>query len=274
MVRAEAGAQKFVDAFQIRFDYGCFAAGNAPSDAPSGCEVVFRQASESDDWNVGRDRGHGYMRVVVDDEFVVDFVGEDYEVVLARQVGNLLQHFPGADGAGGIVGIDQDDPAGAGRDLLLQIVEIGLPAVVFVQVISVEADSELRQNGRVERIVGAGRQQVVAGVEERGKTDVDGLAHARGDENVLNAVDALAGGFGSNCAQRLFDARRRCIAVFAVAHGFVDGFDHVGGRFEIESDRIADIQRDDLVTLVNDFIGDAREIADGVADLLEAGGGG
>src|SRR5207244_2479661 len=120
----QSSAQKFVNPFQIRLDRGRFATGNAPSDTPSGGEVVFGQPTEGNYRNVGRDRGHGDVRVAVDDQLVVNFIGEDHEVALAREFGNLLKHLPRADRAGGIVRIDQHNPTGARRDLFLQVVEI------------------------------------------------------------------------------------------------------------------------------------------------------
>jgi len=75
----------------------------------------------------------------------------------------------------------------------------------------------------VERIVGAGSQQVVAGVEERGQADVHRLADARGDEDILNVRDALAGRLAADGFEGRRDARRTRISILAVAHGLVDG---------------------------------------------------
>src|SRR5208337_4285861 len=271
---AETGAQQLVHSLNIGLDYGSLAAGDAPTDSPSGRGIVFREASEGNDGDVRRDRGHGYVWIVLHDEFVVDFVGEDDQVVLASEFGNLFEHGARANGARGIVGIDEDDAAGAWRDLLANVVQIGLPAVFFIQIISVETDVELGQNGRVERIVGAGREQVVAGIEERGEADVDGLADAGGDKYILNCGDAFARGLAADGIERGLDARRRRVSVLAVAHGLVDGFDHVRGCGEIEVERIADVQRQDLVALASDLVGNAGQVANGIANIFEAGGRG
>src|SRR5271169_287249 len=111
MVGAEARAQQFVHAFEIGLDYGRFAAGDAPSDAPSGGEVILGESAEGNHGDIGRDRGHGDVGVVVrlfpvgvvvrlfpvNDEFVVNFVGKNDQVVTARQVPNLLEHFSRAN---------------------------------------------------------------------------------------------------------------------------------------------------------------------------------
>ena len=126
------------------------------------------------------------MGIVVDNQLVVNFIGKDDQVMSAGEFGDLLQHRARADRAGRVVGIDQHNAARPRRDLFPDVVEIGLPAVFFVQVIGVQSDFELRQNRGIERIVGAGSKQVVARIEQRGQADVDRLADARGDENILN----------------------------------------------------------------------------------------
>jgi len=54
----------------------------------------------------------------------------------------------------------------------------------------------------------------------------------------------------------------------------IDGFDHVGGRVEVEVQWVADVEGEDFVSLAGDFVGDAGEVADGVADVFETGGWG
>jgi hypothetical protein len=65
MVGAEARPQQLVHAFEVGLDDGSFAAGNAPSDAPSGGKVVLGQSAKRNHRHIGRDRGHGNVRVVV-----------------------------------------------------------------------------------------------------------------------------------------------------------------------------------------------------------------
>jgi len=54
----------------------------------------------------------------------------------------------------------------------------------------------------------------------------------------------------------------------------VDGLDHVRGRLEVEVERVADVEGENFVSLACDFVGDAGEIADGVADVFQTGSGG
>ena len=213
--------------------------------------------------------------VVVENQLVVDFVGEDDQVVAAREFGDLLQHLPRAERSCRIVGIDQHDAAGTRRDLAFDVGQFGLPAVVFIQVVSVEPDAQLAQHRRIQRIVRAGRQNVLAGIEQRRQAEIDRLAHPGGDENIPHGGDALARGLAANGFERLGDAGRRRVSVLAVAHRFVDGFDDVrrasGNRKLSGSPTLSGRT---LCPCCDDFIGDAGQVADGVADVFEAGGGG
>src|SRR4029077_10881353 len=80
----------------------------------------------------------------------------------------------------------------------------------------------------------------------------------------------LALGLATDRIERFFDAGRRRVAVLAVLHRLVDRFDQVGRGLEIEVDGVADVEGEDLVALLGDFVGDAGEIADGIADVVEA----
>src|ERR1039458_8787044 len=277
MVSAQARTQQLVHTFQVRLDDGSFAAGNAPSNAPSRSEVILRQSAERNDRQIGRDRGHGNMGIVVlvlavDNQLVVNFIRKDNQIMLAGEFGDLFQHRARTYRAGRVVGIDQHNPARPRRDLFLDVVEIGLPAVFFVQVIIIQSDSELRQNRGIERIIGAGRKQVIARIEQRGQAEVDRLADARSDEDILNVSDPFAGRLAANRFERLRDSRRTRISIITVAHCAIDGFNHVGGRLEVKVERVADVERQNLVSLPGDLIGNAGQVADGVADVFETGG--
>jgi len=131
----DASAEVYL-AFEIRFDDGGFA-WQRPSDAPSGASNSWRVA-EGNDGHVGRDRGHGDMRVIfctsVDDEFVVISSAKTIRLCW-RLVRQFARAFFLSRLSRSVVGIDQHDAARSGRDLFLDVVEVGLPAVFFVEVI-------------------------------------------------------------------------------------------------------------------------------------------
>src|SRR4029077_9616162 len=134
----------------------------------------------------------------------------------------------------------------------------------------VQLDAQFGEYRRIERVVGAGSEEIVARIQQGGQADVDGFANAEGDEHAPHAGDALALGLATDRIERFFDAGRRRVAVLAVLHRLVDRFDQVGRGLEIEVDGVADVEGEDLVALLGDFVGDAGEIADGIADVVEA----
>ena len=50
-------------------------------------------------------------------------------------------------------------------------------------------------------------------------------------------------------------------------------FDEMRRRLGIGIQRIADVERENFVSMARDFVGDAGQIADGTADVFEASGG-
>ena len=47
-----------------------------------------------------------------------------------------------------------------------------------------------------------------------------------------------------------------------------------GGSLEIEVERVADVERENFVSLLDDFVGHAGQVANGVADIVETLGSG
>ena len=146
----------------------------------------------------------------------------------------------------------------------MDVDQIRLPSVVLVQRISVELDSQLAKHRGVKRVIGTGGEHVLSGIDQRSQANVHRLTHA---------LDALARGFGANCAQRFLDARRWRVAVLTIAHCLVHRFDQVLWSLEIEVDGVADIQRKDLVTLLRYLVGYAGQITDSVTDVFQTSGG-
>ncbi len=274
MIGAEARTQQAVDGFGIGLYGSGFTGDDAPSNAPSGDEIVLRHAAERHAGHVGRNRRKSDVWRVFQNQFVVDFVGKYDQVVAARQFRNLLQHLPRAQRAGGIVGINQNDAARPRRELAFDVGELGLPRVIFIEIVSIDRNPQLAQDCRVQRVVGLRRENVFAGIHQCGDAQIDSLADTGGDENVLHGRDALTRSFAANCFERFWNTRGWRVSVFAVAHRFVHGFDDVGRSLEVEVERVANVQWQDLVSLFDDLVGYAGQIADGIADVVEAGGGG
>src|SRR5208282_3028650 len=120
---------------------------------------------------------------------------------------------------------------------------------------------------------GAGSQQIIAGIQQRGQAYLHRLTHARSDENILNAGNPLALRLAVNGFERFFDSGGRGISILATAHGLIDGFNHVRGRLEIKVERVANVERQNFVSLPCDLVGNAGQIADSVPDVFETGCG-
>ena len=75
------------------------------------------------------------MPGVVVKNAVVDFVGENDQVVLAGAPRSGLQRLFAVYGASGVVGVDHHDAAGIGRNPGLHVLEVGLPVIGLVAAI-------------------------------------------------------------------------------------------------------------------------------------------
>jgi hypothetical protein len=71
--------------------------------------------------------GDAGVGVAVVQRLVVDLVGEHDQLVLARDLDDLLQHAVGVQRAGRVVRVDDDDALGARRDLGADVVDVGHP---------------------------------------------------------------------------------------------------------------------------------------------------
>jgi len=91
-------------------------------------------------------------------------------------------------------------------------------------------------------------------------------------KNILHRRNAFAYRLTTNGIESFSNARRRRISVLAVAHGFVNGVDNVRRSLEIKVERVADIQGQNFVSLLDDLVSDTRQVANGVADVVETFG--
>ena len=96
----------------------------------------------------------------------------------ARQFRKLLQHFARADRSCGIIRIDEHNRAGAGSNLPLNIQQIRLPPVFFVEVVGIQLNAQLRQDSRIQRVVRAGSKDVFSRINQGSQTNVHTFAHA------------------------------------------------------------------------------------------------
>ena len=131
-VRTHAHVGEHVEALDVVLGNALVAGQDHPADAVAGDHVRFRQAGEGHAEQVRGHRGDGDVLQAVHDEAIVDFVGEDDELVFARDVDDLLEHFLWVKCAGGVVRVDDDNRLGVAGDLGADVVDVRIPFGLFV----------------------------------------------------------------------------------------------------------------------------------------------
>ena len=184
------------------------------------------------------------MVQAVVDEFLVDLVPDEEQVVLHGQPDDPGELFGGVDGAGRIVGRAEDDglrPRG----------ELGLDGLLRRQAEPVldaeghgdDADRGERGVAVVVRVIRLGDEDLVAGVADDGEGEVDGLRPARRHDDVVgaerNAVGREIAGHG---LAELEEALGRAVA----EDGLVVGAEGVEDRPRRRDVGVADVQMVDL----------------------------
>ena len=271
---AQAHGGEHVEAFDIALRVVLRAVEHHPALAESGHAVGFGEAVEGDGQQVGGEGGDVVVYRAVVEDFVVDFVGVDNQAVLARQLGDFEQDFFAVHRAGRVVGVDDDDGFGFGRDFGFHIGKVGKPVVFFVAQIMAHCTARQSGGSRPQRIVGRGNQDFVAVVQECLHGHGNQLGYAVADVNVVYrdvaqafglvvVDDGLAGGvkaFGIAVA-----LRGRQVAD-NVNQDFV-------GCFEAERGGVADVEFEDFVAfffkLKGFFVYGAADV---VTDVVEFGG--
>jgi len=187
---------------------------------------------------------------VVEDDLLVDLVAEHHEPVAAGDVDQLADHLLGVDRAGGVVRIDDHQPAGAVGDLRLDVRQIGLPVLLLVAAVVHGPAAGQGDRPGPQRVVGRGHQDLVAVVDERLEDHGDQLGDAVADEDVVDAdlgqpvrlVVLRDGGAGGVDATRVGVA----LGVRKVVH---DVGDDRFGCLEAEGGQVADVQLEYAVAL-------------------------
>ena len=200
-------------------------------------------------------------------QFGVDLVGDHQDVVLGADARDHLNILFAQGGAGGVVGIIEDDGLGLGRD---GRAELRLGDAELVLALRLDGDGHAVREGdqgAVRDVAGLVINDLVAGVGDGADGEVEGFADADGDQDfigrVVHAAEFLFHIGGEGLAQ-LEQAEVGGVAGRAALQG-VDGvFADVPGGGEV---RLADAQRDHVLHRADDV----EEVADagaGDADQL------
>ena len=196
------------------------------------------------------------MREAVIDDLVVDFVGANDQLMLARDFDDALEQVVRIKRTGRVVRIDHDDGARIGRNLGANIVKIGQPAAALVTDVMHRRAARERYGGGPQRIVGRRHQHFVAIVEQplHGHHDqlggaiaeVDVVQFDAGDMFLLRVMhDRLARG---EHPFRIGIACRRRQVKYHVLDDFVR-------RVEAERCQVTDIEFDDPMAFLFEPLG-------------------
>jgi hypothetical protein len=187
---------------------------------------------------------------VVEDDLLVDLVGEDHQIVPAGYVDQAADRGVRVDRAGRVVRVDDHEPVGVLGDLGLDVGQVRVPAVVLV--------AEIVHRGAAGQGHGAGPQRIVRGRDQDLVAVVDeGLEH-HGDQLRDPVADEDVADPGLGQAARLVvlgyrGPRRIEPAGIAVPLGVRQVMHHVGDdrlrRVEAEQGQIADIELEHPVAL-------------------------
>ena len=241
-IRAQTHVGEHVETLDIVLGDALVAAQDHPADAVPGDHMRFRQSGERDAEQIRGHRRDGDVLKPVHDQTVVDLIGEDDELMLARDIDDLLQHLARVERAGRIVRIDDDDGLGPVGDLGAHVVHIRIPFGLLVAYVVHGGAAGQVHAGRPQWIVRRGHQHLVAGVEQRGHRQVDQFG------------DAVAG-------VDVVDRHIRQSLELGVLHNRLAGREQALGR------RVALAVGELLAHVVHDLIGGAESERRRVADV-------
>ena len=271
-VGAQAQRAEQVHRMQEIAHHVAVAGHHAPAHAPAAGAVHLAQAAEGDARHVACERGDRHEARAVVQHLVVDLVDHQQQAVLGRDGDDALQQLARVRRAGGIVGVDQHDGAGARADQLLDLDRIGQEIVVRIAAVIHRTAVIEDGRGRPQRVVGRRHQHFVARIQQRAQRQVDQFRHAVADEYAVR-VRIRRAALGVRRGDRI--ARRGQALLVRVrigaAHVVGDRALQVFRRTETERARVADVELDQLLPLGLQLPGSPRQFApDFVADFGQA----
>ena len=233
---------------------------DGPARAPARHGVRLREARDARHALLGAlDREHARVRAASEEERAVDLVGDEPEIVRARELAERRERVCGQAGAGGVVRRRQHDGAGASRDRRLHVG-------------CLELESALRAERDVDRRCACSREDPgVGGVErlrdddlvafaEHGDADGEHRGLRAGEEDDATRVHRSPGP-GRRAPGDLLAQGGVALRVGVVrapgAHRGVGGLDDGGRRLEVG---IADRQHDHVLAARAPLRGQAMDV--------------
>ena len=149
------------------------------------------------------------LRIIIKNA-VVDFVGKNQQLVLAGNIHNLLQDFPGIHRTGGIIGVDHHNGFGFVGDFRLDVLNRGVPVVLFIAQVVHGFAAGKGGSGGPQWVIRGGNQHLVAVVEQGLGDHGNKLGHAIAQEHIVHIKvgeirdDLVAGDNGAACRDDAF----------------------------------------------------------------------
>ena len=212
---------------------------------------------------------------VVKQDAVIDFISEQDQAMLPRQIDDGFKQCAWITGAGRVVGIDQHDGARAWRDQRPHLIHVR-QMVARRRARVMHGLAAIEDGGRrPQGIIGRGNQHFITGFQQCTQAQVDQLADTVADEHPFRAGTCRSACtlLGGNGFARLRQALLLAIGL-AARQGIAHGLAQVCRRLESECAGIADVQAHDVAACGFQVTRPMTEgAADLVADFVEAGTG-
>ena len=182
---AEAGLAVFHNVVQQLM----VAADDAAHPGAAGAEPLGDGVDEDDVLRHVVKPAHGLQGLAGIDELTVRLVADDEQIMLPGDVGDEPHLLRRQHGAGGVAGVGEHDGAGAGGDLPLDAVTVGVEVTLLrVGGDGVDGRAGEAGHGVVVGIVGLGDENLVAVVQNGGEHHQQRFAAAGGDIDFIAAV--------------------------------------------------------------------------------------
>ena len=247
--------------------------GDEIADAPAGDGEGFGEAGDGEGAlsHAGKS-GEADVPGAVVKEVFVDFVGDDQQVMLGDEGGELLELGAGEDFAAGVGGRVEDQGAGSRGDGIAQAVKVHGP-IGFGERDDDRLDALCLEGADMVPVDGFEEQDFIAGIEEREASGVESAGGAGGDEDFLlgiglNAV-VVARLVGHGVAER-GDAVQTGVGIVPVMNGGYGAFEDRSWEFGV-ADALGEIDASKAVAF--DGHGADFRLDDEAGDFAEAGMG-
>ena len=213
------------------------------------------------------------MSITVIQHLVVNFVGENNQLVLARNLDNFQQQGIGIQRTGGIVRINDDNRASVRGDLAAHVIQVRHPLILLVAHIVPRRAASQCHGGCPQRVIRSGYQHLVAHIQQTLHRHRNQLGGTVADKDIIHSHtgnflllrvvhDRLA------CGEHAFRVGISGRVRHVVNYVLLDLF----GRFKAKRCQVADIQLDNAMTILFHLFGSRHDrAANVIADIRQLG---